>query len=79
MVNKNKNIIKYLSDTYKVHPDVIEAICRSPFSFINSKMQDGDTKPIRLQYIGSFHIKKKYENDNREETRDISQNDLDNE
>lgn len=48
MVSKNKNIIKYLSDTYKVHPDVIEAICRSPFSFINSKMQDGDTKPIRL-------------------------------
>lgn len=51
----------WLSNKYHISSKIIEVICNSPFKFANEAMSNLVQKPIRLQYIGKFKLKRKYE------------------
>lgn len=56
-----QSIYSKLGNLYKVPPKVVEVICNSPFKFAKEAMSNFTDKPIRLQYLGKFKLKKKYE------------------
>ena len=68
MQDKKVNIYTQLSNKYSIPSQVIEVICNSPFGFAKEIISKGDDqKAIMFAYLFKLKLKKKYEQDNKEE------------
>jgi hypothetical protein len=48
---------KELAKKYNVPIEVAQKICESQFAFCKEIISQGNDEPIRLQYLGKFHVK----------------------
>lgn len=59
-MNKMEELYADLAIKYNVPVSTVKDIVQSQFKFTAKKMNELDTLPVRLTYIGTFIMKKSY-------------------
>ena len=49
---------KKLADKHKLPFDVVQHICESQFEFTRNIISSDEDVPVRLQFLGKFHVPK---------------------